>query len=114
MRVIPGISSAEIFLSTGTDFRRDGSWLADLGGPQDWSVGDFNGDGNDDLLRRSNGELEIFLSDGDRFVRFGSMADMGGILRLGDFNGDGQTDLLSFAPDTLQSSVFLSDWIASM
>ena len=39
-----------------------------LGQKIDWKVGDFNGDGRDDLMRTDQGELEVYLSHDDLSV----------------------------------------------
>jgi ELWxxDGT repeat protein len=72
-----------------------------------WSVagiGDFNGDGNSDVLwRNSNGSLSEWLMNGSTIVSSGSVTSGGiavepgaswHIVEVGDFNGDGQSDIL--------------------
>jgi hypothetical protein len=75
-------------------------------------VGDFNGDGRDDIATfvRGNqadapgaaGDVFVALSDGSRFVdhavrwhlTFGFGAE---VPQVGDFNGDGRSDVVTFA-----------------
>jgi FG-GAP-like repeat len=74
-----------------------------------WSVvgvGDFNGDGNADILWRNNsGDLYIWLMSGTTIIGQGApvpapMAPMGPaaadwqVAGIGDFNGDGHADIL--------------------
>ncbi|KLK94732.1 hypothetical protein AA309_01855, partial [Microvirga vignae] len=44
-------SGAEVFLSDGTSFESAGSWTQAGSGPFFWFLGDFNGDGLDDIFR---------------------------------------------------------------
>lgn len=65
----------------------------------DVQVGDYNGDGNDDVFgRATNGTLVVGLSDGtDRFISqsFGAISTTAGFgeVRTGDFNNDGRDDI---------------------
>lgn len=69
-------------------------------------VGDFNGDGKDDLVHlRSPTNLQVFLSLGNgkfgvrplfTFSNSGTDATNNFNYHLGDFNGDGRTDLIQF------------------
>jgi len=61
-------------------------------------VGDFNGDGKDDVAINFAGEptIEIFYSNGDGTFYEGTVLDPGlmpGDFVVGDFNGDGRVDL---------------------
>ena len=64
------------------------------------ATGDFNGDGQQDLVwRRSpTGEVRIWTMNGstvlDNFAGIGTVADPWQICGTGDFNNDGQTDLV--------------------
>jgi hypothetical protein len=52
-RYVPGKSGAEVFLSTGSSFSGPISWTgAGYGKARNgWYVGDFDGDGMDDIFR---------------------------------------------------------------
>ena len=70
-RYEPGTSGADMFLSTGTSFNSVGSWTGagvdfDKGG---WHIGDFNGDGKDDIFRYVAGisGADMYLSNGNNF-----------------------------------------------
>ena len=61
-------------------------------------MGDFNGDGKDDVLRYTSkyGGADVFLSTGSRFVYAGTWTGAGtdgNRWSVGDFNGDGKADL---------------------
>lgn len=70
-------------------------------------VGDFNGDGRDDIVafNRSSGDVFVALSDGAKFAgtpqawhtdfSFGNERPV-----VGDFNGDGRDDIANFIQDT--------------
>ena len=80
-------------------------------------VGDFNGDGLDDLFARNRGTGEFFvwLSNGNRFTAPVSLgASPAGRFvrhqRLGDINGDGRTDVVFQASNT---GVFYTGRIAN-
>ena len=66
-------------------------------------VGDFNGDGIDDLAGRNSADGSIWVgqSTGDRFVneywgRFSETVEWSEF-QVGDFNGDGMTDIVARA-----------------
>ncbi len=94
-----------VSISSGTNFYMFPSiyaWKYYLGdASQEFNVGDFNGDGKDDLLLRDtlNGNFTVCLSEGDCFAseevvweeNFGHYSQD---LHIGDFNGDGCDDLL--------------------
>jgi hypothetical protein len=74
---------------------------------QSWSVvamGDFNGDGHQDILwRNSNGSLQEWLMNGATITASQALTFQGSavspdsswsVIAAGDFNGDGSTDLL--------------------
>ena len=73
-------------------------------------TGDFNGDGNTDLLINRDGKAEIYLSTGKGFVR----SDMGESIKLTkksqisviDINSDGKSEL--FVTDNNSASLYIS------
>ena len=85
-----------------------------------WSVagiGDFNGDGDDDILWRqgSTGSLAMWLMDGSTISQSatptyqGSAVSPGAswsVAGIGDFNGDGDADILS-----RNSNGSLAEWL---
>jgi hypothetical protein len=108
-------SGAEVQLSSGTGFGPPVSWTgAGFGfAPDGWYVGDFNGDGKDDIFRYcpfgqpvcgSGSGAQVFLSNGQQFVGDLGPAKPGWTgagygyapkgWYVGDFNGDGKDDIL--------------------
>jgi hypothetical protein len=89
-------SSTEVTLN-GATVRPDASWS--IAG-----AGDFNGDGNADLLWRSaGGELVSWMMDGSAISASADVRSGGAVARpdaswsvagIGDFNGDGKADVL--------------------
>ena len=63
-------------------------------------IGDFNGDGRDDvLLRHTNGSWYLYVMSGRRFILGSGPADLSidlaySVAGVGDFNGDGKADVL--------------------
>jgi hypothetical protein len=87
-------------------------------------VGDFNGDGLDDIITflkstatdSSEGDVYVAVSNGSNFVSssvwktwFSPGAE---IPRVGDFNGDGKDDIVSFVQDTQTGSGADDVWVA--
>jgi hypothetical protein len=78
--------------------------------PSDWSatyawVGDYNGDGKNDLLSYYSGTFVTFLSNGDgtyqKVITPVTTNDWSVYyVWVGDYNGDGKTDLLSYYAGT--------------
>ena len=117
LRQLNRYGGAEVFLSTGNAFvpgvnlRWSGFGHRDAG----WYVGDFDGDGRDDLMRELNqyGGGEVFLSTGSAFppapnLVWSGSGHRGAGWTLGDFNGDGRTDILRPLNSTGGAEVFLS------
>ena len=99
--------------STGEEFEDQSSYdrMAGFWDKQKWLVGDFNGDGKDDLVniyRKSDGKAAVWthFSSGEGFEYQSSYDRMAGFWDeqewlVGDFNGDGKDDLVNIyqAPD---------------
>jgi hypothetical protein len=96
-----------------SSFKWTGSWTPAGSGSQGWYVGDFNGDGKDDILRYMPGisGAQVFLSGNDQFNGAGSWTGAwNGHLKwyVGDFNGDGKDDILR-SVGGVGAEVLLSD-----
>ncbi|AFY57237.1 laminin G domain-containing protein [Rivularia sp. PCC 7116] len=99
-----GQASIDVFLSRGDKFVMH-RWATQQGGywdEQQWVIGDFNGDGKDDLAKAFNdrglASLDVHLSNGNSFGIHKWATQQGGFWDAqkwvsGDFNGDGKDDL---------------------
>jgi probable HAF family extracellular repeat protein len=107
------ITSSTTVTAQGKAVAPDASWSVA-------GVGDFNGDGNSDLLWRqsSTGSLAVWLMNGSNVVSSGLVTYQGkqvapdaswSIVEVGDFNGDGNSDLLW----RQGSSGALAEWLMS-
>ncbi|MCR6488227.1 FG-GAP-like repeat-containing protein [Amycolatopsis sp. OK19-0408] len=105
-----------VALSDGTKFGAGALWHGDFGyGTELPAIGDFNGDGKDDIAvftRGSTADVYVALSDGTKFVGNGvkwhdSFAWNSEQPAVGDFNGDGKDDIATFTRGTT-SDVFVS------
>lgn len=92
-----------------------GNWAPPgLNGATSWDVGDFNGDGKDDIFRYQEGSsgADMYLSDGTKFVSGGSWTDAWtgtDTWYVGDFNGDGKDDIFRYVYGVSGADMFLSD-----
>jgi hypothetical protein len=100
-----GAGDVYVALSDGTKFGTSALWHGDFGYNAELPyVGDFNGDGKDDIglfVRGTSGDVYVALSDGTKFVGSGvKWHEYFGIAdetpATGDFNGDGKDDIAVF------------------
>jgi hypothetical protein len=94
-------------------FDSAGIWTSSGNGSDNtWHVGDFNGDGKDDIFRYLGGE-DVFLSNGSSFAHSGLWSPAGngsdGKWHVGDFNGDGKADIFRYLGGTSGADMFLSN-----
>ncbi len=102
-----GKACIDVHLSTGSGFKMQ-RWATHQGGywgSQKWMVGDFNGDGKDDLAKafndakiNSDAIIDVHLSNGSSFSMKRWATYQGGYWNSqkwmsGDFDGDGKDDL---------------------
>lgn len=106
VRSTNGVAKADVLLSTGSGFTVHLNWIngsdAYTYGDQIWYPGDFDGDGNSDLIKMYNQEgslsADVYRSTGSGFSRAewisqdGSFQDTADYF-LTDFNGDGKDDI---------------------
>ena len=100
-----------IWRNEGGSFRRDGSL------PIGWvtATGDFDGDGDVDMLTDATGRVEVRLNDGlGNFTTIGVMPVLAMLngLALGDVDGDGDLDLATasgIGVAAAQNRLFLND-----
>ena len=94
-------------LSLGNNFGAWTNWGAghrytvlDFGGERD-QIGDFNGDGNADVLQiTTDGRALVALSTANSFAAWQVWGTGRRFLdRVGDFNGDKRADIVQFQPD---------------
>ena len=105
-------TAADVFvaLSNGSKFTGTGMKWHDnfCKGDEIPLVGDFNGDGKDDIVtftRGTSGDVYVALSDGSKFtgtgVKWHDNFCLGSEIPLvGDFNGDGKDDIATFTRGT--------------
>jgi FG-GAP-like repeat len=98
------LADVYVALSTGTSFGAGVKWHDFFGLAGEYpGVADVNGDGRDDIVVFTRGELAdvyVALSTGTGFggsVKWHDWFAVGGELpRIGDFNGDGKADIATF------------------
>ena len=81
-------------------------WTGPLWGGSDYTwVGDFNGDGKDDVASAIGGSVRVHLSNGSGFRsetwNVVNQWAIGAWTRVGDFNGDGKDDIASMNGGTV-------------
>ncbi|MEU6076362.1 DUF2961 domain-containing protein [Micromonospora sp. NPDC047074] len=107
-----------VALSNGSGFGPGVKWHDHFAlGAETPAVGDFNGDGRDDIVTFTRGTHEqadvfVSLSDGTRFVEDGwkwqdRFAVGSEVPAVGDVNGDGRDDIVAFGQGTT-GDVFVS------
>ncbi|MFN6447102.1 MAG: S8 family serine peptidase [Nostoc sp. DedSLP05] len=109
-------ASIDVYFSNGSSFTIE-RWATQQGGfwnSQKWLVGDFNGDGRDDLAKVFNEDgqasIDVHLSSGSSFNMERWATQQGGFWNsqkwlAGDFNGDGGDDLAKVFDDVGQASI---------
>ena len=103
-----GSDGFQVLLSTGHSFQNPVVWSGAGVGNLTWFVGDFNGDGKDDIGRYidenlGNDGFQVLLSTGHSFQNpvVWSPAGVGDqSWYIGDFNGDGKADIFSYNKGT--------------
>ena len=82
-----------MWLSSGSALSFGGLWTQAAPEGQNWLVGDFNGDGKDDLI---DAQGRVLVSTGTSFVDAGRFAGIGdgSIAAIDDIDGDGKDDLV--------------------
>ncbi|MBD2412832.1 S8 family serine peptidase [Nostoc calcicola FACHB-3891] len=111
-----GRGSIDVYLSNGGSFTI-GRWATGQGGfwnDQKWVVGDFNGDGLDDLAKvfseGGQASIDVHVSNGSSFTIARWATRQGGFSNeqkwlVGDFNGDGRDDFANVFNEDNQGSI---------
>ncbi|MBC1236330.1 S8 family serine peptidase [Nostoc sp. 2RC] len=109
-------ADVDVYVSNNSSFTNQ-RWATQQGGfwnSQKWLVGDFNGDGLDDLAKVFNdgnqASIDVHLSNGSSFTIGRWATRQGGFANnqkwlVGDFNGDGRDDFASVFNDANQASI---------
>ena len=102
-----GKTTADVYLKSADNVI--GAWTTDASGringwktvgsfdsaTQVLGLGDFNGDGQTDLLlKNDNGTVGCHLADGTGWRRLQELGDELTIMAIGDLNGDGKSDVV--------------------
>ncbi len=102
----------EVVLSNSQNhFKHLSTWLipSSQNGPWEWHIGDFNGDGKDDLMgyQASTKNVHVWFSNGDDFqyknvwlIASSQYGPGPWEWHIGDFNGDGKDDLMGYQAST--------------
>ncbi|MGC3983125.1 MAG: FG-GAP-like repeat-containing protein [Steroidobacteraceae bacterium] len=116
-----GTSRYDAALSTGAGFATPQGWLSNQGQVTQTYIGDYNGDGRDDLLLASMdasgiSRYDVALSTGAGFVTpQGWLSNQKQAIQayVGDYNGDGRDDLLfaGFDAGAWRNAVALSNGV---
>jgi hypothetical protein len=118
----PNNNSFHVTLSTGTDFGtpEDGKWSENFGNTNgEFLIGDFNGDGSQDLgfFTHGNSAFDVKLSNGfnnfdkegsGRWLEPGEFGHPSGQFVVGDYDENGKHDLGFFNPSDGSFHVTLS------
>lgn len=85
-------------------------WTGPLWGGSDYTwVGDFDGDGDDDIASAIGGSVRVHLSNGNHFLnRTWNVTNdwgPGAWTRVGDFNGDDKADIASVVGGTIRMKI---------
>jgi hypothetical protein len=109
---INGGAGRDILVGDGIFVSR-GTWMTATPGGNGWHVGDFNGDGKDDIFRIVPGQsgAEVFRSIGSDFRGGDSWTGAGSGSEgwyIGDFNGDGKDDIFRVLVGKSGADMFLS------
>ncbi len=104
---------ADVLISRDSSFASPECWTGSGSGDDGWHIGDFNGDGRDDLFRVRGGTCgaEVLISRESGFASpecwTGSGSGDDG-WHIGDFNGDGRDDLFRVRGGTCGAEVLIS------
>jgi len=113
----PATNHVAVTTSTGTAFNgpNSGWWISGWSVPTWMRVGDFDGDGKDDLAATdpSTNHVSVTTSTGTSFNGLNSGWWISGWsmptwMEVGDFDGDGKSDLAATDPSTNHVSVTTS------
>ena len=111
-----GVANIDVYLSNGNGFHMQ-RWATEQGGywdGQKWFVGDFDGDGKDDMGKAFNdnglASIDFHISTGKGFIMHRAATRQGGFWPeqqwfVGDFDGDGRDE---------PGKVFSANGLASM